>query len=246
MTTISKRVGLIQTRGIGDIIIALPIADYFEELGFEVIWPIDERFVPAFTAAKPSITFLPVPAVEDDPKSYFLTTPLDLLAKYKCERTIILYSYFGSMNICDTRLSAALKFDEYKYAVSGVPFDRKWSMKLERDMVREQDLFKSLNIEEEYVCFHGQGSDMINPLTMPLSISKGMRVVNIESLTDRPFDWLLTLERATKLVLIDSCFSNLVEQMNLGNDKSLILRSPVAFTPVYKNNWKFLSPDMFI
>jgi hypothetical protein len=56
----ARRIGFIQTRGIGDIIIALPIADAFIEQGCEVYWPIDAAFVSAFAAAKPEVRFLPV------------------------------------------------------------------------------------------------------------------------------------------------------------------------------------------
>jgi len=39
------QIGLIQTRGIGDIIIALPIADFFTAKGYKVTWPIDAEEV---------------------------------------------------------------------------------------------------------------------------------------------------------------------------------------------------------
>ena len=66
------------------------------------------------------------------------------------------------------------------------------------------------------------------------------RIVEIDERSDSPFDWLATLERAAKIVCIDSSFANLVEQLNFENEKYLILRTPGPLTPVYKNGWHFL------
>ncbi len=56
----SKRIGLVQTRGIGDIIIALPIADFLIQQGYDVFWPIDEQIVSAFQQVKPEVNFITV------------------------------------------------------------------------------------------------------------------------------------------------------------------------------------------
>lgn len=238
-----KRIGLIQTRGIGDIIIALPIADHFIELGYEVVWPIDADFVRIFAPIKPEITFLPV---QNGP-GYFFHDPVRLIGEHNCERTIILYSYLSDLNIFDTRLSGSLKFDEYKYAIAGVPFSKKWDLKYKRDMAREQALFDSLKITGDYVCFHGQSSDMPKPLVLPERMADGLQIINLEKMSDTesPFDWLLTFERAKKLILIDSCFANLVEQMNLAGDKCIIVKNTVQHTPVFKNGWQFMFPSQF-
>jgi len=53
-------------------------------------------------------------------------------------------------------------------------------------------------------------------------------------------DWIYTLENAAKLFLIDSCFSNLLEQLNFTNEKYFLLRSEIFFTPAMKNNRAFM------
>jgi hypothetical protein len=40
--------------------------------------------------------------------------------------------------------------------------------------------------------------------------------------------------------MIDSAFANLVEQLNLPNEKYMMLRSPGLLTPVHRNGWRFL------
>jgi hypothetical protein len=235
----SQRIGIVQTRGIGDIIIALPIAEYFVEQGHEVYWPIDRKFVDMFSRAKPEVNFLAVDGGMHEPRGYLLNDPLRLLGEHSPDRTIMLYSIIGNLNISDVRLSRSLKFDEYKYAIAGVPFERKWTLEIERDLAREQALFDRLNIERDYVVVHDRGFDFDVPIQLPPEIQSDFQVVRVEELTDSPFDWLLTLERAAELFMIDSSLANLVEQLNLPNRKRLYFRSDLMYTPVYKNGWRF-------
>src|SRR5258705_13329459 len=113
----AKKIGLIQTRGIGDIIIALPIADHFIDQGYEIVWPIDQRFIPIFQPIKPSIQFSPVTDREGGPK-YLVNEPLAIIREQECDRTIILYNYVSNQQVYDPRLAEVLKLDEYKYAIA--------------------------------------------------------------------------------------------------------------------------------
>jgi hypothetical protein len=230
------RIGLIQSRGIGDIIIALPIADYFLERGDEVHWPIVEDLVPIFAPVKPEVNFTPVP-VDDN---VFFETPLAQLNELRCDRIISLYSFLKSNpTACNLTLNASLKFDEYKYAVAGVPFAKKWELRIRRNLKRELDLMQRLNITRPYICVHRKGYQFEANIHLPKELTDQYQIIEISPITDSPFDWIMTLERASKLVLIDGCFSNLVEQLNMTAEKYLFLRSPMAFTPVLKNGWNF-------
>ncbi len=231
-----RRVGLIQTRGIGDILIAIPIADYYVEQGCEVVWPIDEKFFPIFQRAKPEIIFLPVA----DGPGYFYDEPKRMLQEAGCDAIACLYSYLGNQKVYDERLAGSLKFDEYKYAIANVPFARKWTLDYERDTAREEALYAQLGITGPYVCLHDEGSDVQFKLDLPEEITRGHQIVRVEALTNDFLDWRLALERAAKLVLLDSNFSNLVEGLNLPNEKYLVVRSQMAFTPVYRNGWRFV------
>jgi hypothetical protein len=234
------RLGLIQSRGIGDIIIALPIADYFIERGWEVCWPIDEQFVPFFAAAKPEIRFIPL---KRDEGRFFYETPLAMLNDLGCKQITVLYSHLKGHNVSHAQLALSLKFDEYKYAVAGVPFSKKWDLRIKRDPAREMELTSRLQITRPYICVHKAGSnfDATGSLDLPKRWTDQYQFVDITPVTDNPFDWISVLERASKLVLIDSCFSNLVEQLNMTAEKYLLLRSDVSSTPVMKNGWKFIA-----
>jgi hypothetical protein len=80
--------GLIQSRGIDDIIIALPIAKYCHDRGVGVHWPIDQRFLPSFLGAVNYVNFIPFRATIDG----FLNTPFRLLDAVLCSRVVTLYS----------------------------------------------------------------------------------------------------------------------------------------------------------
>ena len=243
----ARRIGLIQTRGIGDIIIALPIAQEFLDRGDEVHWPIDRRFFSAFQAAEPAVHFIPVDPPADDSEAaeqpYLYDMPLRLLKDLRCDTIFTLYSFRRGFAVASEALAASLKFDEYKYAIAGVPFSRKWTLRLTRNLERERALHDSLNVRQPYVCVHSEGSNIHATIQPNPQWLAGRAVVSIRPLTDNPFDWLSTLEGADHLLLLDSCFSNLVEQLNLPNPKSLVLRSPMRFTPVMKNGWTFIAPQ---
>ena len=72
---------------------------------------------------------------------------------------------------------------------------------------------------------------------------KQYQIVTIDTRTDNPFDWIATIERAKKRVMLDSAFANLTEQLNIVGDNYLILRSVALGTPVFRNNWHFCWPN---
>jgi hypothetical protein len=91
--------------------------------------------------------------------------------------------------------------------------------------------------DENYVVVHRQGSNVKKEIVIPPQFA-GHQVIEIDEQTDCVFDWLLVLERAKFLMLIDSCFANLVDQLGFANEKMFILRSEVRFTPVLRSNWQ--------
>jgi hypothetical protein len=235
------RIGLIQTRGIGDIVIAAPIAQHFVDQGHDVFWPVDLRFLPPAQAAFPEIRFLAVDqqTTGDGTLEYFYTGPLAQLNQHGCEQVFSLYSYLSGLDIVNQKLAHSLKFDEYKYAVTGVPFQRKWQLRVQRDRQREQALFDKLDIRGSYVLLHEHGSNFRLQIALPPDVLAAHQVVRISEISDNPFDWLTVMERAYMFACVDSCFANLAEQLALCERKYLFLRSDKGFTPVFKNNWQF-------
>jgi hypothetical protein len=232
----AHKLGLIQSRGIGDIVIALPIAKYYHDRGYEVYWPIDSRFAPSFGAAAGYVNFIPFEFSAN--ARGFIHAPVELLRKAGCEKLIALYSYISGENISNKALFNSLKFDEYKYAIAGVPFREKWNLDIRRDPVRERQLYQRLVRQEEFIVVHKQGSNFNVNFNIPEKY-RHCQVIEIAEVTDNIFDWLGILEKARLLIMIDSCFSNLVEQLGFENEKLYALRSDVRFTPVLRGNWRY-------
>ena len=235
------RIGFLQTRGLGDIIIALPIAQHYISKGHEIIWPIDQIGVDDFRHAEPRVKWLPVEA-EPNTKEYFLDEPMGLMEEVGCKRILKLYSYLPDYYEPRKRLSQTLKFDEYKYAIANLPFHLKWSLDIDRDMEREERLFESLGISGDFAVAHLIGTEKSADLDPRFLHNPDLPVIHIKEGAARLFDWLTIIERAAEIVMIDSVYANIVEQLNLAprTPKTLILRSPARFTPVFASGWRFV------
>jgi len=231
------KIGFIQSRGLGDIIIAAPIAQHWIRQGHEIFWPIDHEFFDYVTLALPEIRFIRLPealCTDRRDRNYYFDGPLQILQSLACERIISLYSALAGLPVTNEDLARSLKFDEYKYAICGLPFALKYSLKLQRNTAREQALFDALQLPANYALVHQDGWSVRKVIEVPQAWQAD-RVQHIEPRTDNPFDWLLTIEKASSLHFIDSGFANIVEQLQFPQPKFLHLRSLVEFTPVYAN-----------
>jgi hypothetical protein len=236
------KLGLIQTRGIGDIIIALPIAKYFHVDGNEIFWPIAEEYLASFQEVVPWVNWIGVPKNAPD---FFYQTPHDLLAERNVDKTITLYNFLSSHpDLPNALLHDALTFDQYKYAISNVPFSLKWSLAdcLIRNPIREGNLFNKLVAQEKYIVIHEEGSNATKKFNLGDAQENGYQIIKISQITDNIFDWLKILEHAQGLALIDSVFANLVEQLNIGSNipRFFGVRSNVFNTPVLLGKWIYV------
>jgi hypothetical protein len=156
------KIGIIQTRGLGDIVIAAPIAMYYIERGCEIYWPIDSDFMEPFQYAFPTINFISIDKNKTGENSaeYFYTAPLKSLQEKSCDSIICLYSYLTGHNLGNSETAEAISFDAYKYAIAKVPFSEKWNLKIKRNPVREAKIFEMLDLQpsDNYVVIHDQGS----------------------------------------------------------------------------------------
>lgn len=233
----AQPVGIVQTGGIGDIVIALPIARWFHDLGHPVYWPISERWIDQFRPVAPDIHFLPVTTATTSVE-HFYHIPIDILAGLGCQAPLVLYSGLVELpELADQRYARAVPFDQYKYLVAGVPFEQKWQLKLIRNHDREQALARRLDLRAPYIVEHLRGSDWSIRPNLPADWLVDHQVVTIENQSDSIFDWLGVLEGAAKLVMIDSCFANMVEQLGIGRERYFIPHADWLYTPVHRHPW---------
>ncbi len=240
----TRRIGIIQSRGLGDLIIALPIALHYREQGYdEILWPICEEFIPSMTRAAPWVTWIPLKTTRDG--SFFYFHAYNNLKYRDCEDIICLYQFLSNMpQLSDPDLFPILKFDQYKYAVAGVAFKNKQRLAecIARDPVAEARVYSQVvdPVAGKYIVVHDQGSDFKLKLDWTDAEQQGYQVVKItEGITDNIFDWLAVIEGAEALYLVDSCFANMVDGLDIHRDKWFIRRSKMDLTPVLLSDWNY-------
>lgn len=176
-----KKLGIVCPRGGGDIIIVLPIAKWYYDLGYEIHWVIDKIYYDTFVLACPWINFIKISPDEEDQgplygnifNSYWCEKPVELLKELNCEPIFrflyedIKYKIPGterriqddplSIKAFQSRLPLFKGFDSYRYAYSNVPFINKWSLSscIERQKDREDSLFNKVITENKpHAVFH--------------------------------------------------------------------------------------------
>lgn len=237
-----ERIGIIQSRGIGDIIIALPIAKYYHDLGMKVHWPVCEEFWASFRDTAPWVNWIPLPT--DKRGDFFYTEPMRRLTALNCDEIICLYQSLSSTpELSSVPWFQIQKFDEFKYSKANVPFINKWKLTecIVRNSAREKALFDKVVNQPLYYVTHTKGSSFsVEPDLSGLP--QEWQRVDISELTNCVFDWLYVIENAQALIMLDSVYSNIVDQLHIPVEKYWIPRSHIHLTPVLGTQWTILDP----
>jgi hypothetical protein len=235
-----EKLGIIQSRGLGDIVISLPIAKWYYDQGHDIYWPICDQFYSSMAPVVPWVNWVRIPT---DPQGlFFYDVPRERLRNLKVKEHICLYQALtGHPEFSAEKYFQHTKFDQYKYIKAQVPFLEKWKLAecISRNAEREQMLYDRLVQNENYVVYHLQGSDHRADFDRSI-IPQGWQAIEIVEQTDCIWDWLKILEGAQSLIMVDSVFSNIVDQMNIGDDRYFIARSHIGLTPVYAQNWTWI------
>ena len=235
----TKKLGIIQSRGLGDIVIALPIAHHYYLEGWEIHWPICKEFLPHVRHHVPWVNWL---AVQTDPGSFFYDQPMKLLQKQNCDEILPLYQALTGHKFHEELYFQTTKFDQYKYIKAGVPFLNKWQLDqcITRDHRAEQGLYDKLVTNPKYAVIHLEGSDHRAQFDYSTIPEDWATIEITPEQTSSIFNWLKILEGAETIVCVDSVFANLVDQMMMPNDKYFIPRSHVGLTPVQGMDWTWI------
>lgn len=241
-----SKLGIIQSRGLGDILIALPIAKYYaDNFNDEVYWPICEEFWPSLKDSAPWVHWIPVPA--DNSGDFFYTEPMKRLKNFKVDEIICLYQ---SLNVVPELAQVPWfqfqKFDEFKYTKAGVPFIKKWTLDecINLDPPRMTAFHAKMVKQPDYYVTHVTGSTFSVSPDLSGMPPEWQRIdINPATQTDNIWDWYHILSGAKAVVLIDSVFSNMVDLMPnsfTDVDKYFIPRSHIHLTPVLGSTWTIL------
>lgn len=238
-----SKLGILQSRGLGDLLIALPIAKYYHDQGYEIYWPICEPFWNSVKDVAPWVKWIPIPV--DSRGDFFYAEPMKRLKAFGVEETICLYQ---SLNVVPELAKVPWfqiqHFDEFKYSKAGVPFINKWTLAecITRNPVREQALYDRLIKQDQYIVTHTEGSTF--KVAPDLSnVPADWQHINItEAESDCVFDWLKIIEGAQAVICLDSAVSNMIDQLKIDVDKYWIPRSHIHQTPVLGTVWTILDP----
>lgn len=240
----TKKLGIIQSRGLGDILIALPIAKFYHDQGHEIHWPICKEFL---SVILPTEHFVNWYWMDTDPQGkFFYDRPVEILNEHGVTEHLCLYqSLSGHPELSSAPWFQIQKFDEYKYTAAGVPFYEKWNLAqcIKRELAGEKLLKLSLVTSEKYYVTHLQGSDWRADPDLSHMPTDWQRIDISEQPGFGLFDWLTILEDAQAIIAIDSVIANMVDQMRIqGPEKYWIPRSHIHLTPVLGSGWNILEP----
>lgn len=248
--------GIIQSRGLGDIIIALPIARHYFDQGDEIVWPVCREFIPAVESYAPWVKWVGIES--DAAGAFFLQTPLQVFKEWGIDENeaLYLYQYLNVVpELTDPEFYNILKFDQYKYQVAGVPFVKKWELgraitrSNDRELALADRLRKSFDLSKPYAVVHLTGSSAkVDESIVRNFIDPAVQIINIDLYLDKdssPFDWIGVIERAELFVALDSAFANMVDQLCINApDLYWIRRSAWDLTPVLGQAWTFVPTNL--
>lgn len=237
--------GIIQSRGLGDILIALPIALHYYRTGHEIFWPICMEFWDSVKDHAPWVHWIPIPT--DANGDFFYIEPMKRIKALGCKTHVVLYQSLNtSPELSDVPYFQIQHFDEFKYSKAEVPFLDKWKLDecITRFTQREVELREKLGITDSspYYVTHVEGSNTQYEPDLSHMPAEWTRIDITEGMAKSVFDWITVIEGAEALICIDSVIANMVDQLKLSVDKYWIPRSHIHLTPVLGTHWTILDP----
>ena len=233
-----RKLGIIQPGRLGDIIICLPIAKYYFDRGYEVIWPVLNDYISLFSNID-YVTALPINSdiLNCTREAYLMTDHLH-------EKIELSFGFPHSKinNVFHENYTFANNFVEAKYKISKVPIKNRWNLVYKRNIKKEDQLFNKLYKGFNYILIHGESSQGEHIKHTP---EHSIKVSPIENFN--LFDWRKLAMKADELHCVDSSFCNFIESDQSFKSKTKVyiasksIPSKWGWTTL-KNNWTINDP----
>jgi len=226
-------IGLLQPGKLGDLIICLPIAKYFHDIGYKVVWPVFYNYIDMFKEVVDYVDYHPV----TNNVYQCVSEANALFKKLNIKKVYDIAATFPGSTCTDEYVKngdglGLEKFDEFKYRKCNVPFNLKWHLEYNRNIEKENRVYYDLVEQDKYDIVgvkHSRGS-------LPIKFESKNQIIEISE-NYNIFHWRKVLENASSIALVDSAMANFVEQLNIKNKKILLLK-PGHPRPTFKNDWK--------
>lgn len=214
---------ILQPGRLGDIIISLPIAKWYADNGYQIIWPVMNYCHSNVADYINYVKFYPVsdePALAMADAKKIIHTH-ESYAKAQVQLTLK-FAFRFPFTRDETKLfeEQSLPFDEYRYQIANVPFYEKWNLAIKRNYEKEEKVLKYAKDVKGGVfsLAHLCGSHHVARFTETSKYTQEVPVPIVE-VTTSIFDWIGALEQSQSIWMVDSCISNLVNQLRLQNTK---------------------------
>jgi hypothetical protein len=212
---------IVQPGAYGDIFICAPIAKWYYDLGYKVYWPVRKQFLSTleyFSYVKPIILS------EDKLHEDWLRSDVMKIIPTFDKYDIIL-------NLADrgphsTAQQNNENFEICKYRLSNVPFETKNTLIWKRNIQKENELIKLMQLPEKYSLVHNKDSlreeAVIPAIQFPIVKIEEIEGYNIP-------DWFGIMEKAEEIYCIESAIHQFIDGAihKLPNKKYLLKRKVV-------------------
>lgn len=217
-----RPITIIQPGRIGDILLVLPIAHELSK-SRSVLWPVCEEYQKMVRQlSMERVTFITIDNIEDGQAMKAKQNALQYVCR---DRDMLdLAIGFGDAALDGEWKNTGLPFDIWKYRTAGITYEKKYELPkaLEGSKTRGYDLCTTLMDQRihggRYIVTHSYGSNG-RRFSFNKIISErfgDVLAIEIQQIGKYTvFDWLPIIHGADAILCVDSCISNLVDQMGI-------------------------------
>lgn len=221
LTSLQKMqdITIVQPGKVGDIIIVLPIAKHYHDLGHKVYWVCPEKYHDLF-----SYVNYATPVLEAVKGSKVIDLSFGLNTGSAVHREWL------------KRKSKLDSFITLKYEIAGVPIEKLRTLEYERNLQKEIEVWDMVYPRDNYILVHGNSDygtavDFDSDLTVEFSPIEGYTI----------FDWRKVIENASEIHCIDSSLVNFVDNLQVTGKLFYYITDKVpqqADRVILKHNWE--------
>lgn len=217
-----KKLLLIQPGAFGDIFVCAPIAKWYADRGYEVHWPVREKFISTLSYFD---YVTPILLKEEELHQDWLRSDVMKILP-------MVVNYDKVLNLADrgphlTAQRAGENFEQCKYRLAEVPFSEKHNLCWTRDLDKEVDLKYSLGVRSEYCIVHTHNSHgdkaPLPEIDLPIIEIQEKEGYNIP-------DWFTLIQEAERVYCVESGVHQFIDGwLNKYNPNFYLLRKgPVS------------------
>ena len=186
----------------GDVIICLPIAKYYHDKGYEIVWPVLGDYYDAFR----DIDYVQAIRLDCDINESALAAK-KISRLHGCQEIDLCFGFpYSTAHQYHSNINFAKNFVEAKYKLANTPLTERWNLSYNRDTEKESSLYNQVVKSSDYKLVHEESSAGKH------FHAKGENIVRVKKLHGyNIFNWMKIIEGATEIHCVESALCNLVE-----------------------------------